>query len=103
MTEWMMETFGRSEAEANLTLTVALVLVLVLTQIVLARLITRGIDDAHVIYRARKTLSYVLAVLGLLLLAWLWVGALRNLGTIFGLAVGGMAIALADVLRNVAG
>lgn len=103
MTVWLMETFGRSETEAKLILSVAFVLLLVLVRIVLARLISRGVDDTHVIYRARKTLSYVLAFIGILVLTWLWVGALRNLGTFLGLAVGGMAIALADVLRNIAG
>ena len=103
MTVWLMETFGRSETEAKIILSIALILLLVLVRIVLARLISRGVDDTHVIYRARKTLSYVLAFIGILVLTWLWVGALRNLGTFLGLAVGGMAIALADVLRNIAG
>jgi small-conductance mechanosensitive channel len=103
MTEWVMEAFARSETEAKLILSVGLVFLLVSLRIVLARLVARGVDDTHVIYRVRKTLSYVLALIGLLLLLWLWVGALRNLGTFLGLAVGGMAIALADVLRNIAG
>lgn len=103
MTEWLMETFGRTETEAKIIVSAAVVIVLVLVRFVLARLIARGVDDAHVVYRARKTLSYVVAVIGILILTWLWVGALRNLGTFLGLAVGGMAIALADVLRNIAG
>jgi hypothetical protein len=103
MTEWLMDTFGRTETEAKIVISVAVVVALVLLRFVLARLIARGVDDAHVVYRARKTLSYVLALIGVLVLTWLWVGALRNLGTFLGLAVGGMAIALADVLRNIAG
>lgn len=103
MTGWLMETFGRSETEAKAIVSVAVVVLLVVIRIVLARLITRGVDDTHVIYRARKALSYTLALLGVLVLSWLWVGALQNLGTFLGLAIGGMAIALADVLRNIAG
>lgn len=103
MTEWVMDTFGRTEIEVNVILTVALLVVFLTLRIVLARLIARGVDDVHVVYRARKTLSYTLGVLGLLLLVWIWIGELRNLGTFLGLAVGGMAIALADVLRNIAG
>ncbi len=98
-----METFGRSETEAKLIVSVAVIVLLVLIRMVFARLIARGVEDMEVVYRARKTLSLVLAFVGFLALVWLWVGALRNLGTFLGLAVGGMAIALADLLRNIAG
>ncbi len=103
MTEWLIETFGRTQTEAKVIVSIAFVVLLIVLRIVLARLIVRGVDDTHVIYRARKTLSYVLALIGVIFLAWWWVGALHNVGTFLGLAIGGMAIALADVLRNIAG
>jgi small-conductance mechanosensitive channel len=65
--------------------------------------ITRRIDDATVWYQARKVASYTAAVLTIVGLLWIWVGALRQLGTFLGLLSAGVAIALSDLLKNIAG
>jgi small-conductance mechanosensitive channel len=65
--------------------------------------ITRRVDDSTVWYQARKAASYTAAVITLVALLWIWVGALRQLGTFFGLLSAGVAIALQDLLKNVAG
>jgi small-conductance mechanosensitive channel len=65
--------------------------------------ITRRVEDSTVWYQTRKAASYTVAVVALLGLLWIWVGALQQLGTFLGLAVAGIAIALSDLLRNIAG
>jgi small-conductance mechanosensitive channel len=101
--EWLQLAFAFSENEAKLIVSAVLIIGLVLLRFVVARLLARGVDDVDVRYRSRKALSYVVALIALLSLVWLWLGALRNLGTFLGLASAGVAIALADILRNIAG
>jgi hypothetical protein len=47
--------------------------------------ITRRIEDSTVWYQARKAASYTVAVVALVGLLWIWVGALQQLGTFLGL------------------
>ncbi len=103
MNLWLQETFELSQTEANVIVSLAVVVLLLLIRVGLGRLITRGIDDTDVVYRSRKIVSYVLATFGVVILLWLWIEELGNLGTFLGLAIGGLAIAMAEVLRNVAG
>jgi small-conductance mechanosensitive channel len=65
--------------------------------------ITRRVEDSTVWYQTRKAASYTVAVVAVVGLLWIWVGALQQLGTFLGLAVAGIAIALSDLLRNIAG
>jgi small-conductance mechanosensitive channel len=88
---------------SQLLASVALVAVLVVLWFLVVHGITRRVDDATVWYQARKVASYVGAVLTILGLLWIWVGALRQLGTFLGLLSAGVAIALSDLLKNVAG
>jgi small-conductance mechanosensitive channel len=101
--EWLQTTFDMTGVQANLVLSVALVVVLLGIWWVVVRAITSRVEDSSVWYAARKVTSYVVAlsiVFGLLLL---WVGALRDVGTFLGLFAAGIAIALADVLKNFVG
>ena len=103
MTNWLTEAMDLTEVQANLALSMLVVVLLFAVRIVIARALARRIDDNAVGYRARKATSYAVAALGLIALLWIWVGALRELGTFLGLVSAGIAIALGDLLRNFAG
>ncbi len=60
-------------------------------------------EDLHTWFRARRVTSYVFTVLAVITLAWIWVDAFNALPTYLGLVSAGLAVALADVLRNMAG
>jgi small-conductance mechanosensitive channel len=99
----LSDQFGLGEVEANLLASVLLVLVLVGLWIVIVRVITRRMDDTANRYLTRKVTSYVLAIIGLIGLIGLWIGEVGELGTFLGLVGGGIAIALSDLLKNIAG
>jgi small-conductance mechanosensitive channel len=80
-----------------------LIAVLVALWAVVVHGITRHVDDSTVWYQARKAASYTAAIVTVVGLLWIWVGALRQFGTFFGLLSAGIAIALQDLLKNVAG
>jgi small-conductance mechanosensitive channel len=91
------------QLRSQLIASVVLIAVLVALWLLVVHGITRRIDDATVWYQSRKAASYTGAVLTVLGLLWIWVGAIEQLGTFLGLLAGGVAIALSDLLKNVAG
>jgi small-conductance mechanosensitive channel len=88
---------------SQLLASVILVVGVVLLWTAIVHGITRRVDDATVWYQARKAASYTVAILTVVGLLWIWVGALRQLGTFLGLLSAGVAIALSDLLKNIAG
>lgn len=78
---------------------IALVAVLVLRH-VFRRVIAANVEDA---YRANKVVNYVATFIFLITATFIWVDAFDQLGTYLGLVSAGIAIALADLLKNMAG
>lgn len=98
----VVETLSPETLLKILYSTGTLILVLVLRMLVL-RYVGRRIEDHDAAYRARKIINYVATTLVLVLLAFIWIDAFQNLSTFLGLLSAGIAIALADVLKNMAG
>lgn len=108
-----MDTDVVEEAIARLTPESALVRNLVISALVLAvllglrwivvRFLHRQLDDPAQWYRARKLSTYVTAALVVLILGRLWIGGLDTIVTVLGVMAAGLAIALTDVVRNLAG
>ncbi len=102
--DWITDTLGVSiDAQQKIFASVVLVVVLVVGRWLILRAVHRRFEEAFVDYRARKVATYVATVLGLLILAWIWIDAFTDLPTFLGLLSAGIAIALADVLKNMAG
>lgn len=81
-------------------LTIALVLVLLRLA---KRLVARSVESTDAAYRANKILNYVATAIFIITAAFIWVDAFSNLPTYLGLLSAGIAIALADVLKNMVG
>ena len=92
-----------SDNALNLVLSaVFLVLIFLLRHVILRALVSR-LPDAELAYRTRKLSFYIAAGLALLILGWIWTRQLANVGSFLGLLSAGIAIALSDVLKNMAG
>jgi small-conductance mechanosensitive channel len=100
---WLIESLELSRVQSQLVSSVLLLLVLAGVWLVVVRGITRRVEDSTVWYPARKATTYAVVTVGFLGLAWIWIAALAGLATFFGLAAAGIAVALAEVLKNVAG
>lgn len=81
---------------------VALLVVLVLRRLS-RRLIHGTVEDATAAYRANKIVNYLATAIFLITAALIWVDAFSSLPTYLGLVSAGIAIALSDVLKNMAG
>lgn len=91
------------EAILNFLLSAGTLVLVILARVLVLRYITGRIEDHDAAYRARKIVNYVATTLVLVLLAIIWVDAFQNLPTFLGLLSAGIAIALSDVLKNMAG
>ncbi|MCB0211125.1 MAG: mechanosensitive ion channel family protein [Anaerolineae bacterium] len=67
------------------------------------QLIQEKLLDDRARYTWRKTSSYIIAFLGLLLLGRIWIQHIQGLATFLGLASAGLAIALQGPLTDLAG
>ncbi len=70
---------------------------------VTVRAVDRRLDRAETSFRTRKGTAYVASVVVVLGWGRIWFSGLQDLATLLGLLSAGLAIALADVLKNLAG
>jgi small-conductance mechanosensitive channel len=67
------------------------------------RVIHRYVQETEDWYRTRRVATYVTTIVALITLAFIWLDAFNELATYLGLVSAGIAIALADLLKNMAG
>jgi small-conductance mechanosensitive channel len=102
--DWIRGLTGLTpEAQGKiLTSLVALAAIYLLRRIVL-RLVVRKVDDARLRYQWSKVSSQLAFAVAFLLVAMIWLEAIRSLGTFLGLLSAGLAIALKDLVASLAG
>ncbi len=71
--------------------------------LLLLKILWRQTTDVKIRYKWKKVLNYILAAIVLLLLVEVWFEGFHNMGTYIGLLSAGLAIALKDLVTNVAG
>jgi small-conductance mechanosensitive channel len=102
MIERLAETLGLVRWQAQLIVTGGVILALAVIRWLVLALVHRRIEDSAVWYRTRKLLSYVITLVGAVVLASVWLEG-SGLATYVGFLTAGIAIALSDVLKNLAG
>jgi len=91
------------ETQAKVLLSVGIIAALVLVRRVLLRFVESRVEERALVYRWSKASGYAAFVLGLLAIVQVWFTAIRSLGTFLGLVSAGLAIALKDLVADVAG
>lgn len=86
----------------KILISVVFILMFVMLRMVLLKILWRNTEDVKVRYKWKKVLTYILAIIVLLLLAQVWFEGFRNMGTYIGLLSAGIAIALKDMVTNIA-
>ena len=101
---WISENIGVStDVQVQILASILTVIVALVLRASVVRLVRARVDDPQVIFQTRRISTYVVSVIGTLTLAWIWIDAFDDLPTFLGLVSAGIAIALSDVLRNMAG
>ena len=91
------------ETQANLVLSVLVLLVVFFARRGVLAVVHRRIDDSELRYRWAKVSGNVAFVIATLFLVQVWFTALRSIGTFLGLLSAGVAIALKDIVSDLAG
>jgi len=103
-TEWIHRTMGLSPEIQSMVLIsiVTIFIALVLRQLIL-RIVSKKFEDVRVRYRWRKTSAYIAFLFSILILGRIWFEGFQSIATFLGLVSAGVAIALKDLLVNLAG
>lgn len=102
MIDRIAEWLNLTHTQAQVVLTAAWIVGLVFLRASVLAVVKRRIDDTVIWYRTRKLLTYAVGVIGAVVVAVLWVEGSGVL-TYIGFLTAGLAIALSDVLKNLAG
>jgi small-conductance mechanosensitive channel len=104
ISDWLQTTLGLSPAALDRIVN-SLLAILILWAIrrIVLWVVWRRVDDVRARYRWQKTSSYVLVPIGILVVGRIWYEGFSSLATFLGLVSAGIAIALKDLLVNLAG
>lgn len=102
LVERLADALNITKGQAQLVVTFAVIVLLILVRWVILTVVKRRIEDPSIWYRTRKLLSYSITLIGLVVLVSVWLEA-SGLATYIGFLTAGLAIALSDVLKNLAG
>lgn len=89
--------------QTKLLVTFIIIIVLSLLRVSISRMVWRNTHDVKVRYQWKRMLSFIVPVLGLVMVAAVWASAFEQFGAFLGLMTAGFAIALKDPLTNLAG
>ncbi len=102
--QWLDGTIGVTPGlQRSLLSSVATILILWLIRRVVLAAVARRAKDVRIRYRWNKTSAYVAGVIGIMLVGRIWFAGLSDLTTFLGLLSAGIAIALKDLVANLAG
>src|SRR2546427_8840225 len=103
MGSWLDQNLGLSPTlQQRLLATIVVLGGLWLVQTVALAILYRRKHDASVRYRWRKTITYLTLLAGVLLAGHIWIERVGALATFLGLLSAGLAIALKDIVANLA-
>lgn len=102
--EWIYEKTGLSSSfQQHILESLFIIAVLVLVRFILLNIVYRETEDTRKRYHWRKSITYILTLIGIFLVGRIWFRGFESLATFFGIFAAGIAIALQDLLVNIAG
>ena len=92
-----------SEIISKIIITLIFLFVIWIIRHFIIRIVMSQTDDIRLRYTWQKTLRYLTIIISIILIVVLWLEGFHNLATFLALLSAGIAIALRDVISNVAG
>lgn len=98
-------TLGISpETQSKLFSTLLIVFILWAFRLLIHRFLDRRFqNEPRILYNSRKVAEYVVVIFGIFLIGRIWLEGIQSLATYIGLLSAGLAIALQDLIINLAG
>ncbi len=92
-----------SETLMKVLMSLATVVAISVIRRLLTRLLEGRFQDPRARYQFTKGLALAGSIITLVVVGTIWLGAIKHMGTFLGLATAGAALALKDLIANVAG
>lgn len=104
ITSFFEEVAGVSvDTQYKLLISIVILLFLYTLKLLILRIVWRNTDNVKTRYFWKQLLAHIVPVTAILMIGMVWIDAFRHLGTFIGLLSAGIAIALKDLLANIAG
>ena len=104
ITGFLHETLGISPAnQTKLLYSLLILLAFGIIRFAVLKIVWRLTDDPKTRYTWKRTVSFIVGFLTLVLIGSVWIKAIGQFGAFLGLLTAGLAIALKDPLTNIAG
>ncbi len=104
LNKWFSLITGlKNETIEKIIISLLIIIVLWIIRYIVKTIVVHKTEDIRGRYLWNKTTKYITFALGILLIARLWFEAIHDLTTFLGLLSAGIAIALRDVINNIAG
>jgi len=101
---WLQQTQGiDSDLQRRIAGSLATILLLWIARRLVLAVVERRVNDPRMRYRWQKTTTWVSAPIALMLVGRIWFEGIQSLATFLGLVSAGIAIALKDLVANLAG
>ncbi len=91
------------DTQSKILVSIAIIVGLYISRYLILRVVWKHTDDVKTRYLWKRVFSYIVPVTSTILVGAVWVHAFRYMGAFLGLLSAGIAIALKDLLANIAG
>lgn len=103
-TKWMGKIGSLDiQIQDKLLASAFIILILWLISMLIYKVVLHRIKDLQLRYRLKKTVTYVISLVGILMVGLVWFEEFQSITTFLGLFSAGLAIALKDLVINIAG
>ncbi len=104
VSEFITEHSGLSaQTQSEIFFTLLILLLLSVLRFAILRIVWRQTRDVKIRYQWKRTLSFIVPFVTIVLIGAVWLPAFEQFGAFLGLFTAGLAIALKDPLTNLAG
>ena len=100
---WFTRLFTYSSIQVKFIASFIAAILLMVAIKLFVKILYRNTSNALVRYRWQKTSSYIVYVLGIIIIGQIWFKGIESIATYLGLLSAGIAIALKDPITNVVG
>lgn len=91
------------DTQYKVFISIVILLFLYVFKLLILRIVWRNTDNVKTRYFWKQLLAHIIPITAILMIGMVWIDAFRHLGTFIGLLSAGIAIALKDMLANIAG
>jgi small-conductance mechanosensitive channel len=104
VTDFLSDSVGITpENQTKILYSIIIVLVLGIIRYAILKIVWRFTEDPKSRYTWKRSVSFIVGLLTVLLIGSVWIKAIGQFGAFLGLLTAGLAIALKDMLTNIAG